>query len=165
MERGLELERECVARGKKPILELAGNDCVVVWADADLDRAVEALTECFYGSGQICMVPNQVVAHPAIADALCDKLAAAAATDPARLPGGPGVLLSPVLRSERFFAYVRDALGKGAGSCTARGAWRSTARCATPARSSSRPCCGSTGSRAAGTSTRSARRRSSRCCR
>lgn len=114
VERGLELERECVARGKKPILELAGNDCVVVWADADLDGAVEALTECFYGSGQICMVPNQVVAHPAIADELCARLAEAAAGVRPGSPEDPDVLLSPVLRSERFFAYVRDALDRGA---------------------------------------------------
>jgi acyl-CoA reductase-like NAD-dependent aldehyde dehydrogenase len=114
VERGLDLERECVARGKKPILELAGNDCVVVWADADLDRAVEALTECFYGSGQICMVPNQVVAHPAIADDLCDRLTRAAAAIRPGYPDDPQVLLSPVLRSERFFAYVRDALDHGA---------------------------------------------------
>lgn len=112
--RGLELERECVARGKKPILELAGNDCVVVWADADLDGAVEALTECFYGSGQICMVPNQVVAHPAIADELCDRLARAAASIRPGYPDEDDVLLSPVLRSERFFTYVRDALDHGA---------------------------------------------------
>ncbi len=112
--RGLELERECVARGKKPILELAGNDCVVVWADADLDLAVEALTECFYGSGQICMVPNQVVAHPAIADELCARLKVAAAAIRPGYPEDPDVLLSPVLRSERFFAHVRDALDHGA---------------------------------------------------
>jgi len=36
---GLEFGRECVARGKKPVLELAGNDGVVVWKDADLGRA------------------------------------------------------------------------------------------------------------------------------
>lgn len=114
VERGLELERECVARGKKPILELAGNDCVVVWADADLDGAVDALTECFYGSGQICMVPNQVVAHPAIADELCARLKDAAAAIRPGYPDDPDVLLSPVLRSERFFAYVRDALDHGA---------------------------------------------------
>jgi acyl-CoA reductase-like NAD-dependent aldehyde dehydrogenase len=112
--RGLELERECVARGKKPILELAGNDCVVVWADADLDGAVEALTECFYGSGQICMVPNQVVAHPAIADELCERLAVAAAAIRPGYPDEDDVLLSPVLRSERFFTYVTDALDRGA---------------------------------------------------
>ena len=114
VERGLALERDCVARGKKPILELAGNDCVVVWADADLDRAVEALTESFYGSGQICMVPNQVVAHPAIADELCARLRTAAATIRPGYPDDPDVLLSPVLRSERFFSTVQDALDRGA---------------------------------------------------
>jgi acyl-CoA reductase-like NAD-dependent aldehyde dehydrogenase len=114
VERGLEFERECVARGKKPILELAGNDCVVVWRDADLELAVEALTECFYGSGQICMVPNQVMAHPAIADELLERLAAAAARIRPGYPENPDVLLSPVLRSERFFAYVNDALAHGA---------------------------------------------------
>ncbi len=114
VERGLEFERDCVARGKKPILELAGNDCVVVWRDADLDNAVEALTECFYGSGQICMVPNQVVAHPAIAGELLEKLAAAAMRIRPGYPEDPDVLLSPVLRSERFFSYVRDALEHGA---------------------------------------------------
>jgi acyl-CoA reductase-like NAD-dependent aldehyde dehydrogenase len=87
---------------------------VVVWADADLDAAVEALTECFYGSGQICMVPNQVVVHPAIADELLAKLAAAAADIRPGYPDDPAVLLSPVLRSERFFAFVRDALVRGA---------------------------------------------------
>jgi acyl-CoA reductase-like NAD-dependent aldehyde dehydrogenase len=114
VERGLELERECVARGKKPILELAGNDCVVVWADADLDGAVEALTESFYGSGQICMVPNQVLAHPAVADELCARLATAAGDIRPGYPDEDGVLLSPVLRGERFFTYVRDALDRGA---------------------------------------------------
>ncbi|MFL6127178.1 aldehyde dehydrogenase family protein [Actinophytocola sp.] len=114
VERGLELERECVARGKKPILELAGNDCVVVWADADLDGAVEALTESFYGSGQICMVPNQVVAHPAVADELCERLSRAAREIRPGYPDEEDVLLSPVLRSERFFAHIRDALNHGA---------------------------------------------------
>jgi acyl-CoA reductase-like NAD-dependent aldehyde dehydrogenase len=114
VERGLELERECVARGKKPVLELAGNDCVVVWRDADVPAAVEALTECFYGSGQICMVPNQVVAHPDVADELLARLSAAAGQVRPGYPDEDGVLLSPVLRSERFFAYVRDALDRGA---------------------------------------------------
>ncbi|HEV2779915.1 MAG TPA: aldehyde dehydrogenase family protein, partial [Actinophytocola sp.] len=114
VERGLAFERECVARGKKPILELAGNDCVVVWRDADLEPAVEALTECFYGSGQICMVPNQVLAHPDIAGELLDRLATAAAAIRPGFPDDPDVLLSPVLRAERFFAFVRDALDRGA---------------------------------------------------
>lgn len=114
VERGLDLERDCVAVGKKPILELAGNDCVLVWRDADIDRAVEALTESFYGSGQICMVPNQVLVHPAIADAVLEKLVAAARAIRPGYPEDPDVLLSPVLRAERFFANLDHALARGA---------------------------------------------------
>ncbi|WHT17448.1 aldehyde dehydrogenase [Crossiella sp. CA-258035] len=114
VERGLELERDCVAAGKKPILELAGNDCVVIWRDADLDLAVEALTECFYGSGQICMVPNQAVVHPAIAEQLIAKLHTAVTALRPGYPDEPDVLLSPVLRAERFGTVVEDALARGA---------------------------------------------------
>ncbi|MEW5251579.1 aldehyde dehydrogenase family protein [Microbulbifer sp. 2201CG32-9] len=75
-ERGIQIGCEAVQRGKKPILELAGNDTCVIWHDADLDCAAEALTECFFGSGQICMVPKCAVIHPAIADRLIEKLLA-----------------------------------------------------------------------------------------
>lgn len=114
VDKGLAIQRDCVERGKKPILELAGNDCLVVWRDADLELAVEALLECFYGSGQICMVPNQVVVHPAVAEELFDRLRVAVAEVRPGFPDEPGVLLTPVLRSERFFGYVRDALAHGA---------------------------------------------------
>lgn len=114
VEKGLALEQECVRRGKKAILELAGNDCVVVWRDADLDLAAEALCECFFGSGQICMAPKQVLAHPEIADELLERLRVAVGLIRPGLPEEPGVLLAPVLRSERFFDFVRDAVTKGA---------------------------------------------------
>lgn len=112
--KGLALQRECVAAGKKPILELAGNDCAVVWHDADLDLAVGALTEAFNASGQICNVPNQVVVHPAIADELLDRLKAAAASIRPGFPDEEGVELTPVLAAEAFFATLDDALGRGA---------------------------------------------------
>jgi acyl-CoA reductase-like NAD-dependent aldehyde dehydrogenase len=113
-EEGLRLERECLARGKKPILELAGNDTLVVWRDADLGFAAEAITESFYGSGQICMVPNCVIAHPDIADDLLDRVRREAATIRPGYPDDEDVLLSPVRRSERFFALLRQASDHGA---------------------------------------------------
>lgn len=110
---GLQFEQECLARAKKPILELAGNDGVVVWRDADLPKAVDAITESFFGSGQICMVPNYVIAHPDIADELIDRLRTAVRAVRAGYPDDPDVLLSPVRRSERFFALLRQALDTG----------------------------------------------------
>lgn len=110
---GLRLQERCVARGKKPILELAGNDGIIVWKDADLVRAAEAICESFYGSGQICMVPNYVVVHPEAAEALIAEVARQAAAVRPGYPEDEEVLLSPVRRSERFFTLLRQALDLG----------------------------------------------------
>lgn len=113
-EAGLAFERKCVDAGKKPILELAGNDVVVVWRDADLDYAAEALTESFHGSGQLCMIPNQVLVHPAVADELIEKTIEKARRFRPGYPDDEQTLLSPVLRREKFFAYIADAVDNGA---------------------------------------------------
>ncbi|GAB4085410.1 aldehyde dehydrogenase [Myceligenerans cantabricum] len=112
--KGLEFERECVAAGKKPILELAGNDCCVVWHDADLDDAVASITQFFLNSGQICNVPNQVIAHPAIADELIERLVDATAKIRPGYPDEPGVVLTPVLGVDWFQGCLSEALGNGA---------------------------------------------------
>ncbi|MFT9535187.1 aldehyde dehydrogenase family protein, partial [Mycobacteroides abscessus subsp. abscessus] len=114
VEPGLEIERRCVAAGKKPILELAGNDVVVVWSDANLDYASDALLEAFFGSGQLCMIPNLVVAHPDIAEELIALVIAKAASIRIGYPDEDGVLLSPVLRHDKFHSALGDALDNGA---------------------------------------------------
>ncbi|MEV6908146.1 aldehyde dehydrogenase family protein [Amycolatopsis sp. NPDC051071] len=112
--KGFDFERAAVTAGKKPILELAGNDCCVVWRDADLDSAVASITENFRQSGQICNIPNQVVAHPAIADELLDRLTDVAARTKPGYPDDPDTVLTPVLMAEAHFADIADAVGKGA---------------------------------------------------
>ncbi|MFI5778772.1 aldehyde dehydrogenase family protein [Nocardia sp. NPDC051570] len=114
VEPGLKFEQKCVAARKKPILELAGNDSVLVWADADLDHAADAIVEGFFGSGQLCMIPNQVLAHPDIADDLIERVAARARAMRPGLPDTEGVVLSPVLRHDGFHAFFDDAITKGA---------------------------------------------------
>jgi acyl-CoA reductase-like NAD-dependent aldehyde dehydrogenase len=113
-ENGIKFQTKCVEAGKKPILELAGNDLVVVWKDADLDYAAEALTEGFYGSGQLCMIPNQALVHPDVADELIERLAAKVGRIRPGYPDSDGVLLTPVLRNDKFYAYLTDAVDKGA---------------------------------------------------
>ncbi|GHG63536.1 putative aldehyde dehydrogenase [Streptomyces griseocarneus] len=110
---GLEFGTECVTHGKKPVLELSGNDTLVVWNDADLDGAVEALLECFYGSGQICMVPKTAVAHPDVAGPLLERLTARCRELRPGLPDAPDVLLSPVLKMDRFHEVLADARQHG----------------------------------------------------
>ncbi|MFD4522989.1 aldehyde dehydrogenase family protein [Streptomyces sp. NPDC058470] len=111
---GLKFERRCVEAGKKPILELAGNDVVLVWKDADLDRAADALVESFYGSGQLCMIPNQALVHPAVADDLIARVVEKAQALRPGYPDEEGVLLSPVLRHDKFNDFLSDAVDRGA---------------------------------------------------
>lgn len=113
-EEGIKLQERCIANGKKPILELAGNDTIVVWKDADLDAATEAILECFYGSGQICMVPNCVVVHPDVADDLFARIKDQIVHVRPGYPDEEEVLLSPVRRAEKFFALQRQAVALGA---------------------------------------------------
>jgi acyl-CoA reductase-like NAD-dependent aldehyde dehydrogenase len=117
-ESGLRFGTECYAAGKKPILELSGNDGFLVWRDADLDRAAQALAECFYGSSQICMVPKYAIAHPEIAEDLLERLVAIAANTVPGYPEDDGVVLSPVLKQDRFFDFLSEAREAGCQTLT-----------------------------------------------
>ena len=124
---GLEFGERCIANGKKPILELAGNDGFVVWHDADLEAAARALEECFYGSSQICMVPKYAIVHPAVADSFIELFLERVAALRPGYPEDPDVLLSPVLKTDRFFDFLcRGPRAAEASCCAGAGAWTST---------------------------------------
>jgi acyl-CoA reductase-like NAD-dependent aldehyde dehydrogenase len=110
---GLSFGSDCYAAGKKPILELSGNDGFLVWQDADLDRAAQALTECFFGSSQICMVPKYAIAHPEIAEQLIAKFLALVEAIQPGYPEDPDVVLSPVLKQDQFFDFLSEAREAG----------------------------------------------------
>ncbi|NQE86184.1 aldehyde dehydrogenase family protein [Nocardia terpenica] len=114
VESGRKYEQLCVAAGKKPILELSGNDLVLVWADADLPAAAAVLVESFFGSGQICMLPNQALVHPAVADELIALMVERAREVRPGYPEEPGALLAPVLRQDGYRNVLADAVRKGA---------------------------------------------------
>ncbi|MFD7026596.1 aldehyde dehydrogenase family protein [Streptomyces sp. NPDC059917] len=113
-ERGLKLGAECAVRGKKPILELAGNDGILVWKDADLPMAARALAECFYGSTQICMVPKYAVVHPDVAGELLALLVGLLGDIRPGYPEDPDTVLTPVLKSHEFFTVLQQAVSDGA---------------------------------------------------
>jgi putative phosphonoacetaldehyde dehydrogenase len=61
---------------KKLVLELGGNDPLIVLNDADLDLAVTLATEgCFRNSGQRCTAVKRVLAEDGIAPAFTARLA------------------------------------------------------------------------------------------
>ncbi|WP_461017278.1 aldehyde dehydrogenase family protein, partial [Streptomyces daliensis] len=112
--RGEQLEKACLTAGKKPVLELGGNDMVMVWRDAPLEQAVEVLMESFHGSGQICCAPNLALVHPGIADSLTGLL-----TDRVRalrpgFPDDPSVVLAASPSTAGYDAALADARQAGA---------------------------------------------------
>jgi phosphonoacetaldehyde dehydrogenase len=64
---------------KKVILELGGNDPLIVMEDADLDKAVFLAAEgSFRNSGQRCTAVKRILVHEKIKDAFVEKLVAKA---------------------------------------------------------------------------------------
>lgn len=112
---GLEIGVEAYRHGKKPILELSGNDFMVVWDDAPLDRAVDALVDGLRGSMQICMAPKKALVHPAVFDAFVERVVKAV-QDRARvgLPSDPRTYLTPVTRIRECQVALHTALADGA---------------------------------------------------
>ena len=110
---GLKFGEDCIKNGKKPILELAGNDGLVVWRDADLEAAARALEECFYGSSQICMVPKYAIVHPEVAERFFERFLERVERLRPGYAEDPEVLLSPVLKADRFFDFLSEARAKG----------------------------------------------------
>jgi len=109
---------ENAARGLKPtVLELGGKNPVIVFPDADLERAVtDVLDGAFGNSGQVCSSSSRLILHKAIHDEFLDRLAQRAAA----LRVGPGLQdldLGPLVSDEqhaRVSGYIASGVRDGA---------------------------------------------------
>jgi acyl-CoA reductase-like NAD-dependent aldehyde dehydrogenase len=112
-EKGIEIGQRIYLAGKKPILELSGNDLLFVWKDADIKKAADALMDAFLGSTQICMVPKKAIIHEDIFDNFCNEILKLTKTIKVGLPDDPDTPLSPVIKITEFFEFLQDAQEKG----------------------------------------------------
>lgn len=68
---GRDIARRCTGTVKRCLLELGGKNPNVVFADCDLDVAIDnVLTAAFVHSGQVCSAGTRLIVEDAIADAL-----------------------------------------------------------------------------------------------
>jgi aldehyde dehydrogenase (NAD+) len=94
----------------RPLLELGGNNAMIVGPSADLDLAVRAVVFSAVGTaGQRCTSLRRLIAHESIADELFTRLERAYASVPVGDPREPGTLCGPLI-SEEAFERQRAAL-------------------------------------------------------
>jgi lactaldehyde dehydrogenase/glycolaldehyde dehydrogenase len=117
-------------------LELGGKAPAIVWADADLERAVEAISTARHtNSGQVCTSAERVIAHSAVYEEFVERYAQKAAS--LRL-GDPmeDVDLGPLVNESQYAkaahavdhavadgATVATGGGRPRGEQFARGYW------------------------------------------
>jgi succinate-semialdehyde dehydrogenase/glutarate-semialdehyde dehydrogenase len=112
------LMQQCAPTIKKLSLELGGNAPLIVFDDADLERAVEGIVASkFRNAGQTCVCANRIYVQSGIYEALSQRLVQA--VEAMRVGSGleAGVTQGPLIDS-RAVAKVRehidDALSQGA---------------------------------------------------
>lgn len=103
---------------KKTMLELGGNNAVVVLDDADVDYAVRAAVfGRFLHSGQICMSANRIIVDRTIFDEFAAKYVKLAKTLAVGNPAAPGTLVGPLINegeAKRVVEWVAKAKAEGA---------------------------------------------------
>ena len=118
--------------GKKLTLELGGKSPFVVFADADLDGAVEGVVDAiWFNQGQVCCAGSRILVEESVATVLTAKLQARLATlrvgDPLDKSTDVGAIVHPVQ-----LARINDLVAQG----QAEGAVLHQAECALPAKGS-----------------------------
>ena len=112
------LMRQSAHSVKKMSLELGGNAPLLVFDDADLDKAVTgAMMSKFRNAGQTCVCANRIFVQDGIYDAFAKRLAEA--TDALQVGNGmtDGVEQGPIIDDQglaKIKQHVEDAVGKGA---------------------------------------------------
>ncbi|HET7264568.1 MAG TPA: aldehyde dehydrogenase family protein [bacterium] len=91
----------------RSILELGGNNAVIVTEDADLDLAVRAIVFGAVGTaGQRCTTTRRIIAHRSIAPALARRLVKAYEQVTIGDPMEEGVLMGPLLNEAAVDAMM-----------------------------------------------------------
>jgi len=94
-------------------LELGGKSSIIVFADADLDLAVELVAGgAFFNAGQMCSATSRVLVERTIADALIARLAECATQTIVGDPFSPDVRMGP-LTSRAQYERVQRFIAQG----------------------------------------------------
>ncbi len=114
---GKQVAKQVAGRLGRCLLELGGNNGIIVSADADLDLATRAIVFGAVGTaGQRCTSTRRLIVERSIVDELCQRLARAYETVPIGDPLADGVLMGPLINEsavETMLAAVSQAIADG----------------------------------------------------
>ena len=103
---------------KRQVLELGGNDPIIVMEDADVEEAATlAAAGSYKNSGQRCTAVKRMLVHERVADEFVEKLVAKTRAVKYGNPLDPGVDMGTVIdepAARDFEARVNDAVAQGA---------------------------------------------------
>ena len=100
---GRAMAPKVAARLGRSLLELGGNNAMIVTPSADLDLAVRAILFAAVGTcGQRCTSLRRLIVHESVADTLIDRLERAYASVQVDDPREQGTLCGPLISQEGF---------------------------------------------------------------
>lgn len=98
-------------------LETGGKNAVLVWADADLDRAADIIVKGAFGlAGQACTGTSRVIAHERVADGLLERVKERVRAIVVGNGLDDGVTMGPLASAaqrEKYRAYMSAAHAEG----------------------------------------------------
>ncbi len=118
LETGKTIMAAAAANVTRVALELGGKNPNVIFADANLDAAIDnALTAIFLDSGQVCSAGSRLIVEASIHDQVVNELVRRARTIVMGGPEDPEAETGPLISSnhrDKVEAYVEKAIAEGA---------------------------------------------------
>jgi aldehyde dehydrogenase (NAD+) len=128
---GQDLAPRVAARFGRSLLELGGNNAVVVCPSADLDLALRGIVFGAWGTaGQRCTTTRRLIVHRSLHDRLLDSVERARSSLPVGDPREEGTLIGPLINRQAFES-MQSALerARAQGGAVRGGSRRLAERC------------------------------------
>jgi alpha-ketoglutaric semialdehyde dehydrogenase len=123
---GEQVREEATKRGKRVQLELGGQNPLIVMADADLDRAVEAaFAGAFWSAGQKCTATRRIYIEAPAYDEFRERLLARIDRGTVGDPSDPATEVGPIVNEKQLDEVLAGiARGRDEGGTVATGGER-----------------------------------------
>jgi aminomuconate-semialdehyde/2-hydroxymuconate-6-semialdehyde dehydrogenase len=121
-----EIINKAAAHGSRPVsLEMGGKNPGIVFADADLDVAIEAtLRSCFANCGQVCLGTERVYVERPIFEEFVARMKVGTEKLKLGVPSDPATNMGPLVSQEhrdKVMSYFKKAVDEGATVVTGGG--------------------------------------------